>query len=1174
MDKLKSVVELALAIRFKLISDLSDSISTSEMKSISAADRKWLAIKAEELLKKHGGSFTKAVSSLDLPPAVHQDLVNQITDRCADEGSTKKKEALPTDHSSGDDQTRTYAADKQTQFSSRYRILEKCGSGGLGEVFLAEDRQLKRIVALKKIRTECIDSELALARFQTEAEITGGLQHPSIAPVYSFETDESGSPYYTMRFIDGESLSQKIRKSHNLSGEERKSWLRQQVAELVKVIHAVEFAHSQGVIHRDIKPSNIMVGKFGESFLVDWGLARSNSRRPNIQVKTDDDNGSLLTRSFSPKDGEDQQLTKLGDVVGTPAFMSPEQTLGDTSQVGFESDIYSLGATLFALVKGVPPFNGYSQKQVISKLSAGESPIPGEQDTSFPKDLRSICRKSMAARPSERYSCASELRQDLQNWLDDEPVSVARDSFWTKLRRFSRKNFKAMFAIATSVVLGLGVLAVGLVVSYAQNKELVRLNDQLKDANEEVLQAQDVAQKHFQNAQAVVGEFLVMVTEHKALKNGPAGVQAFRKVLLEKAQTYYQRFLADSLSQKRTVVESVDALEKLASIQNELGEFEECFSKCEEAIRLLESVPKEVQSKPDLRELKASLLRLKGESQSYLGQSNDARKSYEESIAIRQDLLQSGEADPLTAKHLAWTKNSLALLLSDDGEFAEADQLISSAFEQSPENETKTLGSQKEKLQFFLTSSQIKFLGGNRSESSRLLERGIQLAKELLSEFPKEYEVMEYLAAFEQDLASNLNSEGKPNLAKPHIGEAIRIREKLNQIGESNFENEWYLATAFRLLAEINCNLRQYEIAARDADRAIEKIQRLLVQENKNQKTRASLASAYRTRGKIHGYLGRTDESHFDYESAIQVIREDIEQQGGSEQLLHSLAQTLHNFGRAIEGSNPSKALSLYMEAAEIIEGLASQSSPRPKVFEDVVIILGSHGQLTGETRSYSEGIRILEKRADIAKKAFALTGQEKFKDSWVWCMNDVAQAFSENGQLDKSMKWFDDCRKLWETFSDEYKKTESYAQGFGGTLVNGSIALRKRAEYPKAMEWLDKAESLMGPFAEKETSGPYVKRFYAFAKKCRARLLGEMASKLDYDSDPRQLDQALNLLDQADNADSQNVSNLSLKANLLIRKSQPELAIETLKRLEGLVSEKEKKTIRRKIAELQKNGD
>ncbi len=340
-------------------------------------------------------------------------------------------------------------------FDMRFQIVRPHAKGGLGEVFVARDEQLNREVALKEIQARFADHTESQARFRFEAEVTGGLEHPGIVPVYALGHYPDGRPYYAMRFIRGETLKQAIDRFHpeaaGMEPGERELEFRKLIGRFVDVCQALAYAHSRSVIHRDIKPANIMIGPYGETLVVDWGLAKPLDR-PVKGVHEEDG----VSRPLRPSSGSSISATMDGSAIGTPGFMSPEQAEGKVSQLGPATDIYSLGATLYYLLADQPPFTEKTLPAMLEKVRRNDFPAPRSVKPTVPAPLDAICLKAMARNPEDRYATTLALADDLEHWLADEPVSCYREPWTIRAARWARRH-------KTLVATGLGMIGVTLV---------------------------------------------------------------------------------------------------------------------------------------------------------------------------------------------------------------------------------------------------------------------------------------------------------------------------------------------------------------------------------------------------------------------------------------------------------------------------------------------------------------------------------------------------------------------------------------------------------------------------------------------------------------------------------------------------------------------------------------
>jgi formylglycine-generating enzyme required for sulfatase activity len=408
-----------------------------------------------EHLKLHGHDPGQSLAALGPVGPVHRDLQGiadaDLHASLAQVGSTRPD--------GGPEATGPHFPPGTLPPHARFQILRPHAKGGLGQVFVARDQELQREVALKEIQERHAENPKARARFLLEAEVTGGLEHPGIVPVYGLGHYADGRPFYAMRFVKGDSLQDAIARFHRDQGGrapgERALALRGLLRRFVDVCNAMAYAHSRGVLHRDLKPGNVMLGPYGETLVVDWGLAKPLGRPEG--------DGGTAEAPLLPASGSGSAPTQAGQALGTPAFMSPEQAAGRLDQLGAASDVYSLGATLYALLTGKAPFEGADVGAVLRRVQRGEFPPPRQVGHAVPPALEAVCLKAMALRPPDRYGSARDLAGDVEKWLADEPVTAYREPWRIRLGRWRRRHPRLVTGAAALGLTALVALGVGYV---------------------------------------------------------------------------------------------------------------------------------------------------------------------------------------------------------------------------------------------------------------------------------------------------------------------------------------------------------------------------------------------------------------------------------------------------------------------------------------------------------------------------------------------------------------------------------------------------------------------------------------------------------------------------------------------------------------------------------------
>jgi serine/threonine protein kinase len=303
----------------------------------------------------------------------------------------------------------------------RLCVLRPLDRGGISRVFVAHDEELNREVALKQLRRRYADRPRSRSRFLFEAEVTAGLEHPGVVPVYGLGRFADGRIFFTMRLIRGESLREAIRRAHRPDQSKGRGWeLRRLLDRLVDVCYTVDYAHGRGIVHRDLTPGNIMLGVHGETLVIDWGLAKPAGR------PSSEDEGSS-GEAIWPASARDLPLTRDGNACGTTWYMSPEQASARPERLQPATDVYTLGATLYTVLTGRGPFDGSDEDEVQKQVQKGEFQPPRRVDRKIAPALEAICLKAMEFEPENRYASPLDLGNDLANWLARRPVAASQD---------------------------------------------------------------------------------------------------------------------------------------------------------------------------------------------------------------------------------------------------------------------------------------------------------------------------------------------------------------------------------------------------------------------------------------------------------------------------------------------------------------------------------------------------------------------------------------------------------------------------------------------------------------------------------------------------------------------------------------------------------------------------
>ncbi|WP_345686762.1 serine/threonine-protein kinase [Novipirellula caenicola] len=487
----------------------------------------------------------------------------------------------------GEDPFQTQPSQTQTETRGRYQFRRALAVGGLGVVSIYFDTELNREVALKEIREQCADDPRHRDSFCAEAEVTGLLEHPGVVPIYSMGTGVNGRPYYAMRLITGSELRNHIKQFHEAVTAGKESFvgprLRQLLQRLIDVCNVLHYAHSRGVLHRDLKSNNVMLGRYGETLVIDWGLAKTTG---SSEVEYQYESTLAATESLpeSPVSVSSSKLddTRVGTAMGTIAYAPPEQLNGRTQDIDSRSDLYSIGAMLYEILTGDPPCKGMSLTQALKAIESGSIPAAIEVQKSTPRSLNAIAAKSISRLREDRYQSAAELRDDLQRWLDDEPVLAYQESRLERLYRWKRQHETFVRWATVSLIL------LTLTSLFAVHR--------INQARKQQQQARGEATQLYKLARQATDQLLTGASER--LKEVPDATDVREQLLTDAAESY-QRMAEFPSHEPELRRESAAVSFELAKVQRELGLIPNALASLANASKIL----RELDTKEDHRML-------------------------------------------------------------------------------------------------------------------------------------------------------------------------------------------------------------------------------------------------------------------------------------------------------------------------------------------------------------------------------------------------------------------------------------------------------------------------------------------------------------------------------------------------------------------------------------------
>ncbi|HBE70016.1 MAG TPA: hypothetical protein DDW52_17865 [Planctomycetaceae bacterium] len=918
----------------------------------------------------------------------------------------------------------------------RFRILRPHAKGGLGEVYVASDDSLNRKVAIKEIQEQFSDNVESRERFILEAEVTGGLEHPGIVPVYALGQYDDGRPYYAMRFIQGDSLKEAITEFHSevVNDESSKRLrLRELLGRFVDVCQSISYAHSRGVLHRDLKPGNIMLGTYGETLVVDWGLARL--------THGEQDNGggddSVTNEPIHPASGSGMAPTMMGNAIGTPSYMPPEQAAGDIEQIGPASDVYSLGATLYHILTGQPPFVAKSVVKILERTTCGDFPPPRTISPSIPKQLEAICLKAMELRPDDRYSTPTGLAQDIERFLADEPVDAFHDPWYARLRRWTRKHQTLAVATASCIVLAVLGLATFSTIVGQKNSQLVKLNDDLDGKNAQL--AGLIVDEKAARTQAESNEQLAKRQSELALSTLASVITdlQFELANLRGSATLRQRILETSLSKLNEVsttfvqqasvdYETANALLEMgAAVQQTVAPSDTQGEASESAIataatflnrayeittNLSEQYPNDPQvyglysracyltgqlfaqqgiypqaieryrqGLPDsggedwLSQYNTRLSRLHagiGSAQLSLGNLSEALASYKTSLNLVEQGLENQTAFP---SDKIQTLGSIAIVLSRQGDVPGATGRLEEAVELARAMATESPNDPFTKMTLASTLNLLADIYkdvGDDGRSMLALSEALAAYRQLHGDTPDDVDAAIGLAATLDRMGYNHYRNGRAEDAIPLHEEALAIWKQLQKQSPEATNIRSAIAESLMQIGDSLAQIGDVEGTRARYQALLDTYQPLSEDVPDDADVQRGLATAYERIAMLHEYEGELDLAESEYRKMLAIKQKLFDASPNDLLAMHELAITHRHIGDVLElKMKPDAALVAFEQERDLSRSLIAIDPDKPAHWIQLVSALSSVGDSHVVMRNFDRALDAYSEATNTCRK-------------------------------------------------------------------------------------------------------------------------------------------------------------------------------------------------------------
>jgi tetratricopeptide (TPR) repeat protein len=786
-----------------------------------------------------------------------------------------------------------------------------------------------------------------------------------------------------MRFIEGKTLQVAINQFHEREitperdlGEQRLVF-RQLLTRFVSVCNTIAYAHSRGVVHRDLKPANIMLGNYGETLVVDWGLAKAvvgatPTSTNATGLQRDRSEESLECGSAGPDTPPTvaPSGTEMGLAMGTPSYMSPEQAAGEWNRVGSASDVYSLGATLYAILTGKPPFGGVDD---LDKVMMGKVVPPRQVRSEVPAALDAICMKAMAAQPEARYASATALAADLEQWLADEPVKAWPEPWIHRMARWGRRHRTLVSGAAALLLASVVALVIGIVAVNNERRKTDQANSQILSEQEKTMAALEAESKRRRETRQALDALSSEVVEDLLAKQDQLTPK--NKKLLEQAITFYQEFASDTGNDEPTRAAVAAAYHRVGFIQNLLGDLAGASEAFKSSDQLFAALAADYPAHTDHRRNQAKAKIQTGLVCRKMGDDDGAAAALQEAARLFRGLVAEAPT-PVYRNELAAALANLSNLFERKRRYADAESPMREAlklwerlvedFPQEPEY-CVNLAKSEVNLSNLLQGT------GRVPAAEEAAARGRDRLERLAGEYPDRRDYLRELGTAHNEIGRLFYNTKRPSQAETAYRDALAVRQKLvtQYPGIPSYRQE-LAATQYSvglLLRGVN-RLEEAEQFTRDSVALREELARLFPA---TPEYRLALANSYRSLGVLFHTSKRDDQAVGAMRQALDIYRRLVGEYPKVPSYREDFGTACNALAAVLDKAGKhDEARAAFVEATELFRQLVKESPDRSECQNQLAVTLTNLGRQFHERREFVQAVPYLTEAHGHHQRAVA----------------------------------------------------------------------------------------------------------------------------------------------------------------------------------------------------------